>query len=65
MKMPPCKDCAQRTAECHAACASYTRWKGSIPRPSVEEAIPQVQASAPNNAIVQAYSVRVKKICEE
>lgn len=39
MRTSPCKDCTQRTAECHGACVSYARWKGSIPRPSAEEVI--------------------------
>lgn len=32
MRTPPCKDCPQRTAECHAACVSYARWRAQNTR---------------------------------
>nr|DAL22533.1 MAG TPA_asm: hypothetical protein [Caudoviricetes sp.] len=32
MRIPPCKDCPQRTAECHAACVSYARWRAQNTR---------------------------------
>lgn len=26
MKLPPCKDCKERNAECHANCDKYAEW---------------------------------------
>ncbi len=33
MRTPPCKDCPQRTTECHAACVNYARWRAQNTRP--------------------------------
>lgn len=65
MRMSPCKDCTQRTAECHGACVSYARWKGSIPRPSAEDEEYRRYRCERNLEPIYRPMTRVRPFCEE